>query len=112
MTTAPLPHAELEAVTEHANRRNVDAGLVLGICSLATSYWPLIGLVLGILGVIFAARGGRRLPVISGYKGLGVVGVATSIVGICLGLLSTLAWLAAAMAAKNYSWNITMPFTR
>lgn len=63
------------------------ASLVLGVLSL---FLPFIGLLFGILAIIFAAISmGRGEPL----KGLAIAGLVTGIVGAILGLVVILAWL-------------------
>jgi len=70
--------------------------LVLGILSLVLGGCFIIGLVLGIIGLAHARRGARDLELHPNYEGEGLIvaGKVCSIIGIILGSLQALFWLA------------------
>ncbi len=72
------------------------ASMVLGIVSIPTSFIPLIGLVLGILALIFYKKAKRLIrenPSRYGGNGMAIAGLVTGIIGIILSLLYTAYWI-------------------
>ncbi len=62
------------------------AGMVLGILSIPFVFIPFIGIVLGILGLIFGIVGRNRSqsnPALGG-KGMAIAGIVTGIIGAIL----------------------------
>ncbi len=60
------------------------AGLVLGICSLAlfwVPYFNTVLLVLGIVGIILSAKGGKQLKAMGRPAGVATAGLVLSIIG-------------------------------
>lgn len=65
------------------------ASLVLGISSVIFCWIPLVGMILGILGIIFYAQQRK------GYKnGIATGGLVTGIIGLFFSVLWTLLWIA------------------
>ncbi len=70
------------------------AALVLGIVSLVLFWIPFVGLVCGILGVVFGWLGMQRADRGTTGKGMAVAGLVTGIIGTLIGL-----WWVLAIAA-------------
>ena len=63
------------------------AGMVCGILSLVLAVWPVIGLILGILGCVFGGNGIRLANLgTGGGKGMAIAGLVTGVIGTILGL--------------------------
>ena len=81
------------------------AGLVLGIISLVLCWVPVVGPFLAVLGIIFSAVGlaGKK------RKGISIGGLVTSIIGLIVGVIITIAMLLAPNTMKwvNNSRNAT-----
>lgn len=65
------------------------ASLVLGIISIIFCWIPILGLVSGILGIIFYAQQKKIFP-----NGISTGGLVTSIIGLVFSALYNLFWLA------------------
>jgi hypothetical protein len=65
------------------------AGLVLGIISILSSWYPFCGLPLPILGIVMSALGRRSLS----YRTMATVGLILSIIAIAIGVITTTALL-------------------
>jgi hypothetical protein len=63
------------------------AGLVLGVASLAVFFVPLVGLLLALVGLVLSIVGWTRANRLGTGKGMAIGGVATSAVGIVVGIL-------------------------
>jgi hypothetical protein len=61
------------------------AGLVIGVLGMMTA-WIYLGLVLGVTGICLSAMGYRR----SRRKGIAIIGLATSIVAVIIGLVASI----------------------
>ena len=69
------------APVEEKNTAAVVA-LVLGIVSLVFDFiFPWIGLIAGVVGIVFAVKGRK----IQAKKGMATGGLVCSIIGVCLG---------------------------
>ena len=70
------------------NKQSVTA-MVLGIVSLVVTWFPIIGLVLAIVGLTMS-RSNRRFAEAHGFKenSMNTAGYVTSIVGLVLGILT------------------------
>jgi hypothetical protein len=75
------------------------ASLVLGIISIILCWAPLVGLVSGILGIIFYAKQKRISP-----SGLAVGGLVTSIIGLVFSIIYTIMWIIAAITIGTIAW--------
>lgn len=61
------------------------AGMILGIVGIVLCWVPLVGLLCGLLGVIFGAIGMSRAGRLGGIgRGAGVTGLATGIISVVL----------------------------
>lgn len=88
------------------------AGLVFGILSIVLS-WPIVGLILAFIG-LSKSKDAKLLcesePDVYSGEGLAQAGYVCSIIGICLGALSTLcgcgyfAVVAAMIAGGGSNW--------
>jgi hypothetical protein len=72
------------------------ASLVLGIVSIVLCWVPVVGLVAGVLGIIFYVQQKKTFP-----NGISTAGLVTSIVGLAFSVLYTIFWIffAAAISA-------------
>jgi hypothetical protein len=75
------------AAAPGSNSRNgfAIAGLVLGIISILSSWYPLCGLPLPIIGIVMASLGRRSLS----YRTMATVGLILSIIAIVVGVITT-----------------------
>ena len=64
------------------------ASLVLGIVSIVFCWAFIFGAVAGILGIIFFVQQRKRSP-----SGMAVAGLVTSIIGLAISTLYSLAWI-------------------
>jgi hypothetical protein len=60
-------------------------GLVLGILSILSSWYPFCGLPLPILGIVMSALGRRSFS----YRTMATVGLVLSIIAIVIGVITT-----------------------
>lgn len=104
MATEPMA---LEGSAERIGHREGVGGLTLGVISILLGWTPIIGLACGIVGLALSVKG-RSKSADAGYRGLGIAGMVTSIIGISWGTISTLLWLAAAISAGYFVW--TYPY--
>ena len=83
--TAPLTPEQ-----QSHNKQSITA-MVLGIVSLVVTWFPVIGLVLAIVGLTMS-RSNRRFAEAHGFKenSMNTAGYVTSIVGLVLGILTIL----------------------
>jgi len=65
------------------------AGLVMGILSLVLFWIPFLGILLGLLGLIFGGIGIGRANKVGKGKGMAIAGLVMGIIGLLLGL----AWI-------------------
>ena len=81
--TAPLTPEQ-----QSHNKQSVTA-MVLGIVSLVVTWFPVIGLVLAIIGLTMS-RSNRKFAEAHGFKenSMNTAGYVTSIVGLVLGILT------------------------
>ena len=81
--TAPLTPEQ-----QSHNKQSVTA-MVLGIVSLIVTWFPIIGLVLAIVGLTMS-RSNRKFAEAHGFKenSMNTAGYVTSIVGLVLGILT------------------------
>ena len=81
--TAPLTPEQ-----QSHNKQSVTA-MVLGIISLVVTWFPIIGLVLAIIGLTMS-RSNRRFAEAHGFKenSMNTAGYVTSLVGLILGILT------------------------
>ena len=81
--TAPLTPEQ-----QSHNKQSITA-MVLGIVSLIVTWFPIIGLVLAIVGLTMS-RSNRKFAEAHGFKenSMNTAGYVTSIVGLVLGILT------------------------
>ena len=81
--TAPLTPEQ-----QSHNKQSITA-MVLGIVSLVVTWFPVIGLVLAIVGLTMS-RSNRKFAEAHGFKenSMNTAGYVTSIVGLVLGILT------------------------
>lgn len=81
--TAPLTFEQ-----QSHNKQSVTA-MVLGIVSLVVTWFPIIGLVLAIIGLTMS-RSNRKFAEAHGFKenSMNTAGYVTSLVGLILGILT------------------------
>ena len=90
------------------NKSSVTA-MVLGIVSLVVTWFPVVGLVLAIVGLTMS-RSNRRFAEAHGFKenSMNTAGYVTSVVGLIAGILSivvTILVIAFGIAAAAGIWN-------
>ena len=90
------------------NKQSVTA-MVLGIVSLVVMWFPLVGLVLAIVGLTMS-RSNRRFAEAHGFKenSMNTAGYVTSIVGLVAGILTiivTILAIAASLIALAGVWH-------
>lgn len=72
----------VEGQNQQVTNGKAIASMILGILSIVT---PYIGLILGIIGIIFARKSFREINEHhQNGKGMAIAGLTTSIVGLCL----------------------------
>ena len=83
--TAPLTPEQ-----QSHNKQSVTA-MVLGIVSLIVTWFPIIGLVLAIVGLTMS-RSNRKFAEAHGFKenSMNTAGYVTSVVGLILGIITIL----------------------
>ena len=101
--TAPLTPEQ-----QSHNKQSITA-MVLGIVSLVVTWFPVIGLVLAIVGLTMS-RSNRRFAEAHGFKenSMNTAGYVTSVVGLIAGILSivvTILVIAFGIAAAAGIWN-------
>ena len=95
------------------NKSSVTA-MVLGIVSLVVTWFPVVGLVLAIVGLTMS-RSNRKFAEAHGFKenSMNTAGYVTSIVGLVAGVLTivlTVAIVVASVAAAASIWQyIVLP---
>lgn len=75
------------------------AGLVFGILSLILCWVPFVGPILGIIGIVLSAVGMAK----NSYKGCGIGGLVTAIIGLIIGIIVTIISLVA-VAPQVVKW--------
>ena len=89
MYAAPNPYGAMaqQYAPRTSDSRNgfAIAGLVLGIISILSSWYPFCGLPLPILGIVMSALGRRS----SSYRTMATVGLILSIIAIVIGVITT-----------------------
>ena len=77
----PPPPPGYQPVARPTNGLSI-ASLVLGICSIVLWWFFGLGIVLGILAVVFGVKARRRTP-----NGMATAGLVTGIIGLSLSVL-------------------------
>lgn len=67
--------------------------MVLGIISVILCWVPIIGLVLGVVSLIFATKGLKKSRIINKGKGFSIAGISCGSVGIALNVFYTIMWI-------------------
>ena len=106
--TAPL------TPEQQAHNKSSVTAMVLGIVSLVVTWFPVVGLVLAIVGLTMS-RSNRKFAEAHGFKenSMNTAGYVTSVVGLVAGILSilvTILVIAFGLAAAAGIWNyIVLP---
>lgn len=106
--TAPL------TPEQQAHNKSSVTAMVLGIVSLVVTWFPVVGLVLAIVGLTMS-RSNRRFAEAHGFKenSMNTAGYVTSVVGLIAGILSivvTILVIAFGIAAAAGLWHyIVLP---
>jgi len=106
--TAPL------TPEQQAHNKSSVTAMVLGIVSLVVTWFPVVGLVLAIVGLTMS-RSNRRFAESHGFKenSMNTAGYVTSVVGLIAGILSilvTILVIAFGIAAAAGLWHyIVLP---
>ena len=76
---------------QQSHNKQAVTAMVLGIVSLVVVWFPLVGLVLAIVGLTMS-RSNRRFAEAHGFKenSMNTAGYVTSVVGLVLGILTIL----------------------
>lgn len=87
---APPPNSYGQMAQQYAPASNSStgfaiAGLVLGILSIVSSWYPFCGLPLPIVGIVIAALGRRS----HSYRSMATMGLILSIIAIVIGVVTT-----------------------
>ena len=99
---------------QQAHNKSSVTAMVLGIVSLVVTWFPVVGLVLAIVGLTMS-RSNRRFAEAHGFKenSMNTAGYVTSVVGLIAGILSivvTILVIAFGIAAAAGIWNyIVLP---
>ncbi len=99
---------------QQAHNKSSVTAMVLGIVSLVVTWFPVVGLVLAIVGLTMS-RSNRRFAETHGFKenSMNTAGYVTSVVGLIAGILSivvTILVIAFGIAAAAGIWNyIVLP---
>jgi len=99
---------------QQAHNKSSVTAMVLGIVSLVVTWFPVVGLVLAIVGLTMS-RSNRRFAEAHGFKenSMNTAGYVTSVVGLIAGILSivvTIIVIAFGLAAAAGIWNyIVLP---
>ena len=99
---------------QQAHNKSSVTAMVLGIVSLVVTWFPVVGLVLAIVGLTMS-RSNRRFAEAHGFKenSMNTAGYVTSVVGLIAGILSilvTILVIAFGLAAAAGIWNyIVLP---
>ena len=99
---APQSYAAVPApaVQKPTNSMGI-AGMVIGILSYCFCWVPVLGLILGLIGVILSGVGMSRKERCR-LNGFAIAGLILSIIAMVLGLIMTIILLAALGAAGGY----------
>lgn len=94
---------------QQAHNKSSVTAMVLGIVSLVVTWFPVVGLVLAIVGLTMS-RSNRRFAETHGFKenSMNTAGYVTSVVGLIAGILSivvTILVIAFSIAAAAGIWN-------
>ncbi len=94
---------------QQAHNKSSVTAMVLGIVSLVVTWFPVVGLVLAIVGLTMS-RSNRRFAEAHGFKenSMNTAGYVTSVVGLIAGILSivvTILVIAFGIAAAAGIWN-------
>ncbi len=82
MTTA----GGVPTITDRSNAAAV-ASLVVGIVGVVFGFFPFLGLILGILAIVFAYMGFKRAEASGTGRGLAIAGLVLGIIARVFGLL-------------------------
>ncbi|MEA4939911.1 MAG: hypothetical protein VB091_10045 [Christensenella sp.] len=99
---------------QQAHNKSSVTAMVLGIVSLVVTWFPVVGLVLAIVGLTMS-RSNRRFAEAHGFKenSMNTAGYVTSVVGLIAGILSivvTILVIAFGIAAAAGLWHyIVLP---
>ncbi len=74
------------------------AGLVLGIIAIISSWYPVLGLPIPIVGIVMSALGRRSVS----YRTMATVGLVLSIIAIAIGILTTALVIIAGIARSTH----------
>ena len=74
------------------------AGLVLGIIAIISSWYPVFGLPIPIVGIVMSALGRRSVS----YRRMATAGLVLSIIAIAIGILTTALVIIAAIVRSNH----------
>lgn len=72
------------------------AGLVTGIVSIVLSWVPLVGLVCGILGIVFFSKNKKAIEqerAMASSKGMATGGLVTGIIGLTFSFFYNVFWI-------------------
>lgn len=79
------------------------ASLITGIVSIVLCWVPIIGLVSGILGIIFYAKAKKAIDtgmMLPNAKGMATGGLITGIIGLVFSFFYTIFWIIALTAVS------------
>lgn len=74
------------------------AGLVLGIIAIISSWYPVCGMPIPIVGIVMSALGRRSVS----YRTMATVGLVLSIIAIAISILTTALVIIAAIASSTH----------
>lgn len=74
------------------------AGLVLGIIAIVSSWYPVFGLPIPIVGIVMSALGRRSVS----YRTMATVGLVLSIIAIAIGILTTALVIISVIASSTH----------
>lgn len=86
---------------ENKSNGKAVASLVTGIVSIVLCWVPLIGLVCGVLGLVFYAKAKKALEAgeaLPNSKGMYTAGMITGIIGLVFSFFYTIAWVIVMLA--------------
>jgi hypothetical protein len=93
------------------------AGLVLGIIGLVLCWFPFVGWLLALLGIIFGGLGMGKANKLEGRgKGMAIAGLALGIVALLLGLVIFVFAMYVSKESRRYDrydryGQVTVPYT-
>ncbi len=81
----------LETPQQQTHKKNAITGMVLGICGLAITWFPVAGLVLSIIGFCIS-RSNRKFAEANGIleNGMNTAGYVCSLIGMIVGVVTIL----------------------